>query len=115
MPTKAKIENLPVAKPYRKPALMKGPVLTGITAAPAVSGGIPSDGVTCWVARAAFGEADLRWMIFRAWLLDDAPRWLLQGYLSHGEWLGARVARSDLARNLVRRLMMPAVRRKLRG
>jgi hypothetical protein len=22
-----------------------------------------------WVARAAFGEADIRWMIFREWLL----------------------------------------------
>jgi len=35
----------------------------------------PSGAAHCGIARAAFGEADIRWMIFRAWLVDDAPAW----------------------------------------
>jgi hypothetical protein len=98
-------------KTYRKPTLVKGPVLTGVTAAKqVVSGQLPS----CWIARAAFGETDVRWMIFRAWLLDDAPVWFRQLYIRYGESVGAWVAVRAGARRIVRALMMPAVNRKLR-
>ena len=117
MPAKfenAKLEDpAGVVKPYRKPSLAKGPVLAKITAQ-AVSG-IPSDGAICWVARAAFGEQDFRWMIFRAWLFEDAPRVLLRVYLGYGEAVGAFVARHEFARRIVRRMMLPAIRRKARG
>ena len=96
------------AKPYQKPNLVKGPVLTKITAQPVVSGAQ----APCWVARAAFGETDIRWLIFRAWLLDDAPNWFRRLYLRHGEAVGAWVGRYEGARALVRAFMLPAVRRK---
>ena len=67
-------------KPYQKPTLTKGPVLTNVTAAKTVSGVSP-----CWVARAAFGETDIRWLIFRSWLLEDAPVWFRRLYIRQGE------------------------------
>jgi hypothetical protein len=95
-------------KPYQKPTLAKGPLLATVTAEPPVS----ATKTICWVARAAFGATDIRWMIFRAWLIEDAPAWFRRLYIRHGEafggWLGAR----PRARGAVRRLMMPAIRRK---
>jgi hypothetical protein len=96
---------------YEKPTLVKGPVLTAVTAT------INSVSFTqsgCWVARAAFGESDFRWQIFRAWLFDDAPAWFRSLYIRHGELVGSWVAGRDGARRVVRTLMMPAINRKLR-
>ena len=98
-------------KRYQPPVLVKGPVLGSIAAGTPVSG--PS--LQCWVARAAFGESDIRWMIFREWLLLDAPSWFRRLYIRYGESVGAWVAVSAGARRVVRALMMPAVNRKLRG
>lgn len=66
----------------------------------------------CWVARAAFGEADIRWMIFRAWLLEDAPAWFRATYMRHGPAVGGWLVNHPHIRALVRAAMMPAVRRK---
>ena len=105
--------QLASSKTYQKPRLIKGPVLTNVTANKSVSGSIPGD--SCWVARAAFGEADVRWMIFQAWLLEDAPHWFRRRYLRHGESIGAWLTDRDGARRIVRSLMMPAVERKSRS
>jgi hypothetical protein len=86
-------------------------VLTGVTAINSVSS-TPQSG--CWVARAAFGESDIRWQIFRAWLFDDAPAWFRSLYIRHGELVGSWVAGREGARRIVRTLMMPAINRKLR-
>jgi hypothetical protein len=111
--TSASISKMVVRKPYRKPTLVRGPVLTDITAlkGPVVSGVVP----TCWVARAAFGESDIRWLIFRAWLLEDAPVWFRQLYIRYGEKAGNWLEGRDGARRLVRAMMMPAVSGKLRN
>jgi hypothetical protein len=100
-------------KPYRKPTLVRGPVLTDITAGkgPVVSGVVAP---ICWVARAAFGESDIRWLIFRAWLLEDAPVWFRQLYIRFGESVGGWLEGHHDARRLVRAMMMPAIKQKLR-
>jgi len=97
-------------KAYRTPTLIKAAMLSAVTAQSQTSGV-----AECWVARAAFGEADIRWMIFRAWLLDDAPASFRRLYLRYGESVGDWLAGRDSARLLVRGLMVPAVNRKLRG
>ncbi len=108
----AKVQ-LTARKPYSKPTLVKGPVLSTVTAdTKIICGAPPAD---CWVARAAFGENDIRWMIFRDWLLDDAPVWFRQFYIRYGELVGTWLAGREGARRVVRALMMPAVNRKLRG
>jgi hypothetical protein len=96
-------------KPYSKPTLAKGPLLSDVAAIP------HSPPPPCWVARAAFGEGDIRWMIFRAWLLEDAPEWFRRLYLRHGERFGGWLRGRPVARALMRLPMMFVVRSKLRG
>jgi hypothetical protein len=91
---------------YQTPTLVKGPKLDGITA-------IPVSADVCWVARAAFGESDFRWMIFRSWLLQDAPASLKRTYLRHGQRVGAWLQPHHRLRGLVRSAMLVAIRRKL--
>ena len=103
-------------KPYVKPSLVKGPMLADVTAikGPAVVSGVAAPLPPCWVARAAFGETDIRWMIFRAWLVEDAPSWFRLLYIRHGERVGSWLEMRDSARRLVRVMMMPAINAKLR-
>ena len=65
-------------------------------------GGAPGGNPFCWVAREVYGVHDPRWIEFRTWMTVDAPRWLRDGYVAHGEsvadWLRDRPA----ARRLVR-------------
>lgn len=110
MPNRPDNTRQPNQKPYQKPNLIKGPLLTKVTAQPVVSGTAP-----CWIARAAFGEGDIRWLIFRAWLFEDAPAWFRRFYLCFGEAIGAWVGRHESARSMTRALMLPAVKRKVRS
>ena len=54
--------------------------------------GMFSSSSSCWVARAVYGSANPRWLLFRFWLLNRAPGWFRALYLRHGErvadWLG---------------------------
>jgi len=97
-------------KAYRKPTLVKAGKLSAVVAEDSSVSGAPY----CWVARAAFGESDIRWMIFRAWLVDDAPVWLRSLYIRYGEAVGAWLAGRDNARTVVRAMMVPAINRKLK-
>jgi hypothetical protein len=94
---------------YQAPRLIKGPKLTDIAAVVAKSPGQQP----CWVARAAFGEQDFRWQIFRAWLMDDAPAWFRSLYIRHGAGVGSWLQDRETAKRLVRSAMMVIVRRKL--
>jgi len=52
----------------------------------------------CWVARAVFGETDIRWRLFRHWLFGDRfhpeqGTWLQRSYLRHGPWVAEVVRR----------------------
>ena len=100
-------------KAYQKPTLVKGPLLTKVTAAPPVTvSGNPIPPHAGSRGRPS-ANSDFRWMIFRAWLAEDAPAWFRSLYLRHGESLGAWLTGKDRARAVVRSMMMPAVRRKL--
>jgi hypothetical protein len=98
------------SRAYQKPTLIRGPVLTSVTAIKAVSGTLPPG----WIARAAFGEADIRWMIFREWLVVEAPAWFRKLYIRHGEAIGYWLQRQPRLQGAVRAAMMPAVKRILR-
>ena len=52
----------------------------------------------CWVARAVFGETDIRWRLFHHWLFGnlfhpDHGTWLQRNYLRHGPWVAEVVRR----------------------
>ncbi len=105
------IRNIDTRRTYQRPTLKKGPKLADV-AAGAV--GSPAKKVTnCWVARAAFGHDDIRWQVFRAWLMEDAPIWFRKAYIRYGAQVGAWLEGRESARAVVRAAMMVAVRRKL--
>ena len=75
----------------------------GTAAAGAVAGAV------CWVAREAFGEQDVRWRVFRSWLLRRSPEWFLRAYARHGErvagWLRAHAWAKPAVRIFMERAM----------
>jgi hypothetical protein len=87
----------------------------GIGAAPqATGGGVANQGMGigggnafggCWVAREVYGVHDPRWLEFRGWLHTDAPEWLREAYLVHGESFAAWLHDRPLAKRTVRGLM----------
>jgi len=40
---------------------------------------------TCWVAREIYGINNPKWLLFRNWLLNKAPNWFRNLYLSYGQ------------------------------
>jgi hypothetical protein len=58
-------------------------------------------GRACWVARAAWGEDNPRWIEFRDSMLTHAPEWFVAAYMQHGQSLARHIntpARRALAR-----------------
>ena len=68
-----------------------------------LAGGIM--GGVCWIARAAYGETDPRWIMFRSWLYNKAPQWFFNWYLKNGEEFAESVKASPLLAKMVRGLM----------
>ena len=59
----------------------------------------------CWVAREVYGADDPRWLMFRAWMLNEAPDWLREAYAAHGEDFAAWIHDKPLVKAAVRALM----------
>lgn len=65
--------------------------------------------VACWMAREAFGAADIRWKQFRKWLLSESPLWFFRRYLRHGRSGAAVIRSAPLLKPFVRQAMMLAI------
>ena len=66
-------------------------------------------GGICWVAREVYGHDDPRWMTFRGWLTTEAPIWLLDAYVAHGEEFAVWIHDKPAAKAVVRALMDRAI------
>jgi len=59
----------------------------------------------CWIAREVYGVRDPRWIVFRNWLWDHAPQWVLRLYTRYGsataEWLKGKPRVKRIIRNLM--------------
>ena len=64
----------------------------------------------CWVAREVYGAENPKWLLFRAWLLTEAPDWLRDLYAAHGEAFAAWIHDKPLVKAAVRCLMDQAIR-----
>jgi hypothetical protein len=82
-------------------------VSTGTTAA--VTGATIA-AMSCWVARACFGENDPRWKQFRLWLLNFAPGSLRRLYLRKGERFAAYLGSRPVLRLAVRWVLLAVLR-----
>jgi protein involved in polysaccharide export with SLBB domain len=65
----------------------------------------PNFGGVCWVAREVYGAENPRWLLFRAWLMTEAPGWLQQAYLAHGEAFAAWIHDKPVLKAGIRMLM----------
>jgi hypothetical protein len=63
----------------------------------------------CWVAREVYGPANPRWLIFRGWLLSEAPTWLVDLYAAHGEDFAAWIHDKPALKAMLRLLMDCAI------
>ena len=56
----------------------------------------------CWVARAVFGETNLKWLMAREFVLNMSPEWFKSLYLKHGESLAKKVEKSNFLKLALR-------------
>lgn len=68
---------------------------------------------SCWVARAVYGVGNPRWIVFRVWLLSQAPSWFRWLYLRHGERFASWLDDKPRLRHFIRRWMDKKVVRML--
>ena len=66
----------------------------------------------CWVARAVYGEENPRWLLFRDWLLADAPAWFRGLYLRHGEHVARWIAPHAAVKSIIRLWMDSVIDRR---
>lgn len=99
---------------YEAPVLVRRESLAAVTAVKKrLSDGEEAPPPTCWVARAVYGEDNPCWLVFRWWLLEDAPAWLRSLYLAHGRRFAPVVQRRRWLANALRPLMDRAISAKL--
>jgi len=63
----------------------------------------------CWVAREVYGAENPQWLLFRAWLLTEAPTWLRDLYATHGEAFASWIHDKPLVKAVVKVLMDRAI------
>ena len=69
----------------------------------------------CWVARAVYGVENPRWLMFREWLLEDAPKWFVRLYIRHGAAFADWLEGKDSLKAMIRRLMDGRIAKKFGG
>lgn len=69
--------------------------------------------VACWVAREVYGKDDIRWVMFRSWLLEDAPLWFRAAYLKHGPAWANVVRAVPILKRVLRPMMNLAIRSRV--
>lgn len=68
-------------------------------------------GAACWVAREVYGETNPKWLIFREWLLNDAPVVLRWAYLKFGARFAKWISDKPAWKNIIRHFMDKIVNR----
>ena len=69
----------------------------------------------CWVAREVYGADNPRWLVFREWVVNEAPGWFRRLYIKHGEAFAEFIKDKPLIKRAVRFGMDLIVNRKLKG
>ena len=59
----------------------------------------------CWVAREVYGTETGTWMVFRSWMLTEAPAWLRNAYIKYGERIAEFIKDKPTIKAVIRRWM----------
>lgn len=70
-----------------------------------IAGGLGMAAGRCWVAREVYGAHNPTWMIFREWLIKDAPRWFHDLYCKYGERFAKFISNKPKLKRLVKAWM----------
>ena len=63
----------------------------------------------CWVAREVYGVDSIKWVIFREWILSEAPNWLFNLYAKFGERFAEYIADKPRIKKIIRHFMDKAI------
>lgn len=89
----------------------RGAMIGGIFAGLGALGG---GAIACWVAREVYGINDVRWLVFREWMLNESPRWFRHLYLTYGERFAEWIKDKPAIKSVIRSLMNLVVNPRLK-
>jgi hypothetical protein len=75
-------------------------------------GSVAGGAMGCWVARAVYGNGDKRWLVFRGWMLNEAPAWFRKLYFKFGPTWAKWVKKSNLLKWVIKLAMDRVVERR---
>lgn len=78
-------------------------MIGGITGAVGTLGGAAI--LKCYIAREVYGQGNPMWMLFRNWLANDAPKWLLRWYIKHSELVAKFISDKPALKTIIRSWM----------
>jgi hypothetical protein len=70
-----------------------------------IIGALPSLIALCWVAREVYGTKTSTWKMFRTWLLNEAPEWLVSAYIKHGPDIAEFIKDKPVLKSIIRKWM----------
>ena len=65
----------------------------------------------CWVAREVYGDENVRWVLFRDWMLNNSPRWFRKLYMDYGPAFAKWLRNKPRVKNVIRKMMDAAIQR----
>lgn len=77
-------------------AQMNGAIIGGAFSA------LGSFAKACWVAREVYGKDSAEWLVFRHWVLNEAPDWFRDLYLDEGERFAAFISDKPFLKSIVK-------------
>lgn len=59
-------------------------------------------GMICWVAREVYGKDSTEWLVFRHWVLNEAPDWFRDLYTEEGERFAEFISDKPMLKSIVK-------------
>ena len=86
--------------------------LGALSGGPGVASNVAGLGsLFCWVAREVYGDENVRWVLFRDWMLNNSPRWFRKLYMDYGPAFAKWLRNKPRVKNVIRKMMDAAIQR----
>jgi len=86
--------------------------LGALSSGPGVASNVAGLGsLFCWVAREIYGDENVRWVLFRDWMLNNSPRWFRKLYMNYGPAFAKWLRNKPRVKNAIRKMMDAAIQR----